>query len=123
MAKLAKVLIMLVRLIWLVELGLGIWIASIKGLPYLKLHVALGFGVALLLLLLAMIAAVHKLVVPVVLGCAFAVLLPYVALQQYHPALRFAPHLGPIQYAHVAVALAAIGVAEFTHSAIRKHAR
>ena len=122
MAKFAKVLIMLVRLIWLVELGLGIWIASIKGLPYLKLHIVLGFCTALLLLLLAMIAAVHKQVLAVILGCVFAVLLPFVALKQY-PQLRFAPHLGPIQYAHVAVALAAIGVAEFTHAAIRKHAR
>jgi len=112
---------MLVRLIWLVELGLGIWIASIRGLPYLKLHMVLGFVVALLLLLLAIIAAVRKLVVPVVLGCVFAFLLPFVALKQF-PALRFAPHLGPMQYAHVVVALAAIGVAEFMHAALRKHA-
>ena len=119
MAKFAKVLIMLVRLVWLIELGLGIWIASIKGLPYLKLHIYLGFGMATLLLLLAMIAATRKLVVPVALGCGFAILLPSVALKQFP--LRFGSHLGPIQYAHVVVALAAIGVAEYIHSAIRKH--
>jgi len=120
LAKFAKVLIMLVRLIWLIELGLGIWIASIKGLPYLKLHMVLGFIMALLLLLLAMIAAVRRLVLPVVLGCGFAFLLPFVAVKQFP--LRFASHLGPMQYAHVAIALATIGVAEFMHAAIRKHA-
>ena len=119
MAKFAKVLIMLVRLIWLIELGLGIWIASIKGLPYVKVHIALGFAVALLLLLLALIAATRKLILPVVLGCGFAILLPSIGIEQFP--LRFAPHLGPIQYAHVVVALATIGVAEYIHSAIRKH--
>lgn len=120
MAKLAKILIMLVRLIWLVELGLGIWIASTKGLPYLKLHIGLGFALAFLLIPLAMIAASRKLVVPVVLGCAFAILLPWIGLKQFP--IYFDTHMRPIQYAHIAVALLAIGVAEFMHSAIRKHA-
>ena len=109
-----RIVIMLVRMIFVIELALGIWIASIKGLPYLKLHMALGFGVSLLLLLLAIVAAIRKLVLPVILGSIFAILLPYVGIKQFP--IRFAPALGPIQYAHVAVALAAIGAAEFIHA-------
>jgi len=109
---------MLVRLIAVIELGLGVWIASAKGLPYLKMHIGLGFGMALLLLLLAIIAVTKRLFVPAVLGLIFAVLLPYLGLQQFP--LKFGPQLGTVQYAHVLIALAAIGIAEMMNSAIRK---
>jgi hypothetical protein len=120
---LAKVLIMLVRLIWIVELAVGISIASAKGLPYLKLHIGLGFAMALCLFVLSMIAVVKRAVVPAVIGVIFAVLLPYIGLQQFP--IKFGPALGAIQYAHVVIAIVTIGVAEMLHGKIRRlsHAR
>lgn len=118
MKTLAKVLIMLVRLIWIIELGLGISIASAKGLAYVKLHIGLGFTMALVLFVLAMIGLVKRQVVAAILGIIFAVLLPYIGLQQFP--IKFGPALGPIQYAHVVIALLAIGVAEMMHAKIRK---
>lgn len=111
---------MLVRMIAVIELGLGIAIASAKGLAYLKIHMALGFAISLLLLLLAIVAAVKHRVLAVILGCSFAILLPFIGLKQFP--IKFGPALGAVQYAHVAIALGAIGVAEFMNAAIRKHA-
>lgn len=118
MKTLAKVLIMLVRLIWLVELGLGISLASAKGLAYVKLHIGLGFTLALLLFILAMIGLVKREIVPAILGIIFAVLLPYIGLQQFP--IKFGPALGMIQYAHVVIVLLAIGVAEMLHAKIKR---
>ncbi|MGZ4787617.1 MAG: hypothetical protein ACXVZV_03715 [Terriglobales bacterium] len=120
MAKLAKVLIMLVRLIALVEIGLGIWIASISGLPYLKAHIVLGFCVALLLLLLAVISFTRRQVMVGVLGAIFAGLLPAIGLKQFP--LKFGSNLGAVQYAHVAIALLSIGVAEAMYGKIKRSA-
>lgn len=119
MVKFAKAVIMLVRLIFLVELGLGIAIASAKGLPYLKLHIGLGFTMAFLLLMLGAVAAVQRMSLPVILSCVFAFLLPYVGLKQFP--IKFGPALGAIQYTHVAIVLLAIGVAEFVFSRIKKY--
>lgn len=120
MKTFAKVVIMLVRVLVLVELGLGIAIASAKGLPYLKLHIGLGFAMSLLLLLLAVVAATKRLVVPVVLGAAFAFLLPFIGLKQFP--IKFGPTLGAIQYAHVVVALLTIGIAEMIYARLKKTA-
>ena len=118
--KLAKVLIMLVRLIAVVEIGLGVWIASLSGLPYLKAHIGLGFGMALLLLLLAVISFTRHQAMVGVLGLIFAGLLPAVGLKQFP--LKFGPNLGAIQYAHVVIALCAIGVAEAMYGKIKRAA-
>lgn len=111
---------MLVRLIAVVELVLGVSIASAKGLPYLKMHIGMGFAMALLVAVLAMIAAVRRAFVMAAIGIVFAVLLPVIGLQQFP--LKFGPALGAVQYAHVLIALGAIGVAEALHGAIRKRA-
>lgn len=111
---------MLVRLIAVIEIVLGVWIASVTGLPYLKVHIGLGFGMALLLFLLAMIAFVRHEVLVAVLGVAFAALLPFIGLKQFP--LKFGASLGPIQYAHVVIGLAAIGIAEAIHAKIRRAA-
>lgn len=119
MDKFAKVLIMLVRLIALVELGLGAAIFLGKALPYMKLHIGLGFGMSFLLLLLAGVAALKKLTGPVLIGTILAFLLPYIGLKQLP--INFGRAISPVQYAHVFIALAAIGAAEYIHAQIRKH--
>ena len=111
---------MFVRLIAVIEIVLGVWIASITGLPYLKIHIGLGFGMAACLFLLAMIAFVRHEVPVAVLGVAFAALLPFVGLKQFP--LKFGSALGPIQYAHVVIGLLAIGVAEALHAKIKRAA-
>lgn len=111
---------MLARLVFLVELGFGIAIASAKGLPYLKLHISLGFIMAMLLLLLALVAATKHLIVPVILGCAFAILLPLIGLKQFP--IKFGPALGAIQYTHVAVAILSIGIAEMIYAKFKRAA-
>lgn len=118
MLKFAKILIMLARLVFLVELGLGIAIASARGLAYLKLHMSLGFVMAMLLLLLALVAATKHQIVSVVLGCAFAIALPFIGLKQFP--IKFGPALGAIQYAHVAVALLSIGIAEMIYARFKR---
>ena len=120
MKTFAKVVIMLVRLLALVELGLGVAIASARGLPHLKVHIVLGFAMSLLLLLLAILAAFKRMAVPVILGAAFAFLLPYIGLKQFP--IKFGPALGWIQYTHVIVALLTIGVAEMVYAKIRRTA-
>jgi hypothetical protein len=120
LAKLAKVLIMLVRVIAIVEIGLGVWIASAKGLPYLKVHIALGFVMALSVLLLALIAAVKRVFGLFVVGTAFAILIPVVGFKQFP--LKFGPALGAPQYLHVLIVLAAIGIAEALHGKIKRTA-
>jgi len=120
LAKLAKVLIMLVRLIALVEIGLGIWIVSISGLPYLKAHIVLGFCMALLLFLLALIGFNRHQVIVGVLGLIFAALLPATGLKQFP--LKFGSNLGATQYAHAVIALLSIGVAEAMYGKIKRSA-
>ncbi|HVZ18735.1 MAG TPA: hypothetical protein VG897_16585 [Terriglobales bacterium] len=111
---------MLVRLIALIEIGLGIWIASISGLPYLKAHIGLGFVFALLLLLLAVTSFVQHQVSIGIVGLLFAILLPAVGLHQFP--LRFGSNLGAIQYAHVLITFLSIGVAEAMYSRIKRSA-
>lgn len=118
MRKLAKVLIRIVRLVAIVAIGLGIWIASLSGLPYLKLHIALGFVMALCLLLLAVIAAARRAIPLAVIGIIFAILIPVTGFKQFP--LKFGSAMGAIQYVHVAIVLLAIGVAEALHGRIKK---
>ena len=118
MAKLAKICIMLVRLIAVIELGLGVWIASASGLRYLHAHMGLGFLMALLVLILAIVAFTKRQLIVGVLGVIFAILLPAIGLRQFP--LKFGPHVGAIQVAHVVVALASIGVAEALYGRIKR---
>lgn len=120
MAKLAKISIMLVRLIALVEIGLGVWIASLSGLPYLKAHIGLGFGMALFLLILAVVAFTRGQAIVGILGILFAIALPAIGLRQFP--LKFNSSLGAIQYAHAVVALLSIGVAEAMYGKIKRSA-
>jgi hypothetical protein len=113
---LAKVLIMLVRILGLAAIVVGalVWTGS---KPYLGPHIGLGFTVATLVFVLAVIAMLKKAVVPGILGVVFAVLLPVVGFMQ----LPLVPHtMGAIQAAHIFVALAIIGVAERLYSGISR---
>ena len=111
---------MLIRLIWLIEIGLGIWIASLSGLPYLHAHIGLGFTFALLLAVLSIIGVAKRKTGLAIGGLIFAVLLPVVGIKQFP--LKFGSALGLMQYLHVAIVLAGIGIAEALHGKIRKTA-
>ena len=79
-------------------------------------HIGLGFVVATVVFVMAIIAMIRKAVVPGILGVVFAMLLPVVGFMQ----LPLIPHtMGAIQAAHIFLALAIIGVAERLYSAIQ----
>jgi hypothetical protein len=113
---LAKVLIMLTRVLGLAGIVLGalLW-AGRKGL--LGPHIGIGFCVATVVFALAVIAMTKQVVVPGILGVVFALLLPVVGFMQ----LPLTFHtMGAIQAAHIFVALAIIGVAERLYAAIQR---
>lgn len=112
----AKALIMLVRVLGLaaIILGAAVWTGRQQ---YLGPHIGTGFFVASVIFVLAVIALTKKVVIPGILGVIFAVLLPVVGLKQFP--LTFHT-FGAIQIAHIILALAAIGVAESLHAAIRR---
>jgi len=118
LGKFAKVLIMLARLLFLVELGFGIAIASAKGFQFVRLHIGLGFAMSILLLLLAILAATKKLVIPTLLGCTFAIVLPWTGIEQLP--VRLAGGFRAIQGAHAAIAILSIGAAEIIYARFRR---
>ncbi len=109
---------MLARVVFLVELGFGIAIASAKGLQYLHLHIGLGFAMSALLLLLAILAATKKLVVPVLLGCTFAIVLPWTGIEQLP--IKLGASFRAIQGVHTAIAVLSIGVAEIIYAKLKR---
>lgn len=117
MAKLAKILIMLIRAISLalIIFGVMIWLGNFPQL--LEAHIGLGFLVALILAVLSIVALAKRVVALGVLGLIAAVLLPVVGLRQFPLAFR---HLGPIQISHLIVVFAALGIAESAYQAIRR---
>jgi hypothetical protein len=113
---LTKVFIMLVRLLALAAILLGGLLWS-GGEHYLAPHFICGFLISTVVFVLAVTALIKHAVVPGILGVVFAVLLPVVGLKQ----LPLTFHaMGAIQIAHVAIALATIGVAESLYAAIRR---
>jgi hypothetical protein len=120
LAKFAKVLIMLVRLVAIIEIGLGIWIAAGSGFPYLKAHIGLGFVMALSVFLLAVIAAGRRVYGLAIIGIVLAILIPVVGFKQLP--LPATGGMGAIQYAHVIAVLAAIGVAEALSGRLKRSA-
>jgi len=113
---LAKVLIMLVRVVALVSIVLGVLLWS-GSQNYLGPHIGSGFLISAVVFALSIFGILKKAVVPGILGVILAVLLPVVGLKQlpltYHT-------FGIIQIIHVLVALAIIGVAESLYGAIRR---
>ncbi len=112
----AKVLIMLVRILGLTAIVVGALLWSGRQ-NLLGPHIGLGFVVATVVFVMAIIAMIRKAVVPGILGVVFAMLLPVVGFMQ----LPLIPHtMGAIQVAHIFLALAIIGVAERLYSAIQR---
>jgi hypothetical protein len=112
----AKVLIMLVRLLGLTAIVVGALLWSGRQ-NLLGPHIGLGFVVATVVFVMAIM--IKKAVVPGILGVVFAMLLPVVGFMQ----LPLLPHtMGAIQAAHIFLALAIIGVAERLYSAIHRAA-
>jgi hypothetical protein len=113
---LAKVLIVLVRVLGLVAFVLGVLLWT-GHQQYLGPHMGGGIFVAFVLFVLALVGLTMKAVVPGILGIVLAVLLPVIGLKQ----LPLTFHtMGAIQVAHIVFALAAIGVAESLYGAIRR---
>ena len=117
MAKLAKILIMLIRALSLAAIIFGamIWLGTFPQL--LPSHIGLGFLIALSLAVLSIVALARRVFALGLLGLVAAILLPVIGLRQFPLAFR---HLGPIQVAHVIVVFAALGIAESTYQAIRR---
>ncbi len=112
----AKVLIMLVRVLGLAGIVLGALLWS-GHQHLLKPHIGIGFAVVTVVFVLAVIAMLKKSVVPGILGVVFAVLLPVIGFMQ----LPITFHtMGAIQAAHIFVALAIIGVSERLYAAIQR---
>ena len=114
----AKILIMLIRLLAVLAIVVGIVLLSGTHSEFVAVHMAVGFFLVLLVVILAIMALTKGAVGPAILGIVFAFLLPYVGLRQFP--LRFGAHLGWIQISHVVVALLTLGLAEMLHSTIRK---
>jgi hypothetical protein len=111
---LAKLFIMLVRVLGLIAIVLGALLWTGRQ-ALLTSHIACGFSVAIVVFVLALIALTKKAVIPGILGVVFAVLLPLVGFMQ----LPLTFHtLGAIQVAHIVLALLIIGVAERLYAAI-----
>lgn len=115
MAKLSKVVIMLIRALSLaaIVLGIMIWLGTFPQL--LTSHIGIGFLIAIMLAILAVIAFVKRIFALGILGLCAAVLLPVIGLRQFPLAFR---HLGPVQVSHVIIVFAALGIAESTYKAI-----
>jgi hypothetical protein len=108
---------MLVRVLGLAAIVLGavLWTGRAQ---YLGPHIGVGFFVAMVVFVLAVIALTKKAVVPGILGVVLAVLPPVIGLKQ----LPLTFHtMEAIQVAHIVFALMTIGVAESLYSAIRKN--
>ena len=121
MAKFAKVLIMIVRGVALVAIVLGVLLAAGKAQSATGAHIGLGFIVALVVLMLAILAMIGKKFVPGILGVIFAVQLPVTGLRQL---TTMSTHGGidAAQVAHIVVVVVTLGVAEMMHAAIKKAA-
>jgi hypothetical protein len=119
LAKFAKILVMIVRVFFIVEIVLGILLTSVH-LQYLPMHMGFGFLVAICVAILAIIACVKRDFGIGVISLIFAILLPITGIKQFP--LKFGSQIGLIQIVHVVVALAAVGLAEALHARIRKAA-
>lgn len=112
----AKLFIMLVRVVGLAAIVLGVLVWAGRE-RLVAAHIGSGFAVAMVVFVLAVIAMTKKAVVPGILGVVFAVLLPLVGFMQ----LPLTSHgLRAIQVAHIFIALAIIGIAERLYAAIQR---
>ncbi len=121
MAKFAKVLAMIVRVFFVVELVLGVLLAGAR-LQYLEVHIGSGIrGRHLRRMLLAIMACVKGACLESASSDLFLRDPSAVAGFEQFP-LKFGAQIGLIQIVHVLVALAAVGLAEALHARLRKTA-
>ena len=115
----AKTLIMLVRVLGLAAIVLGslLWVTGRES--YLAPHIGIGFFVAAVVFVMAVIAMVKRAVVVGVIGLLLAILLPLAGLMQL-PLPGRLHTLGAIQVVHIAVALSVIGAAERLYAAVHR---
>jgi hypothetical protein len=107
---------MLVRILGLAAIVVGALLWAGRK-PYLGPHIGLGFCVATVVFILAVVALTKKVVLPGILGVVFAVLLPVLGFLQ----LPLTFHtMRAIQVVHIFIALAIIGVAERLYGAIQR---
>jgi hypothetical protein len=114
--QLTKALIMLVRVLGLAAIVLGAFLWAGHA-PLLASHIGTGFGLSMLVFVLAVVAMTKKAVLHGILGVVFATLLPLVGFLQ----LPLTFHtLGMIQVIHIMIALMTIGVAERLYATIQR---
>ena len=108
---------MLVRVLGLLAIILGSlsWLTGQK--PYLGPHIGLGFCVAVVVLVMAVLAMAKGDVVLGVIGLLLAVLVPLIGFMQLPVVFH---SMGAVQGIHIALAFTIIGVAERLYSAIRR---
>jgi hypothetical protein len=117
---LAKILIMLVRVLGLAAIVVGslLWTTN-NNPPYLGPHIGIGFCVTTVVFVMAVLAMTKGAIVPGVVGLLLAVLLPVAGFMQlplhYHA-------MGGIQLVHVVIGLSMVGIAERLYSALRRPA-
>ncbi len=116
MAKLSKILIMLLRTLAVISIVFGVLLWS--GQNFLAAHIGLGFLVTAILLVLSLIGFAKRAIPLGIVGIVLVLLLPYVGFRQLP--LMFGAGVRMIQIVHIAVVLAALGVAEALNGAIRK---
>jgi hypothetical protein len=114
---LAKTLIMLVRVLGVAAIVVGILLWVTNKRPYLGPHIGLGFCVAAAVFVMAVFAMIKGDVVAGVAGLLLAILLPLIGFMQL-PLVFHA--MGAVQVAHIALGLAAIGLAERLYTTIRR---
>jgi hypothetical protein len=122
LSRLAKILIMCVRLIALLSIILGIILfLGHKANPqnYIASHFAFGFLLAACVFLLGVVAMTLKMIPLGTLGVLAAIALPITGFKQI---ATIGPHMGGAQVGHIIVVLAALGIAEATAGKIKRAA-
>jgi di/tricarboxylate transporter len=120
LSRLAKILIMTIRLIALLSIILGIILYLGKTenpQNYIASHFAFGFLLAAAVFILGVIALVQKIVPLGVLGLLAAVALPLTGFRQIS---TLGPNMGIPQILHIVVVFAAIGIAEASAAKIQR---
>jgi len=120
LSALAKILIMLIRLVALVAIVFGIILFlghSENPQNSIAAHFALGFLLTIALFLLGVVGIMRKVVPLGVLGILFAIALPITGFKQI---ATIGPHVGVPQILHIIVVLAALGIAEATAAKIKR---
>ncbi len=120
MSRLAKILIMSIRVIALFSIIFGIILflgRTESPTNYIAVHFAFGFLLAAGVFLIGVIALVHKMIPLGIVALLAAVFLPLTGFRQIS---TLGPNMGIPQILHIFVVFVAIGVAESAAAKIQR---